>query len=196
MKINKNRSLNKIYLFFFICGMFLAVSSTTNAVFATMDGNINNGDKIDGYYECEHPYIQELSHNITKDLKTPTRIEISKAIYNWMKINVVYEKPMYYNSKHYAIETAKLGKGNCCDQSRLFIALCRAAGIPRNATEFKYSNAIQFAGGNTYGHVWPSVTLENGTKIMCDTTSSRRCIYGHPSWNNKGIITKSYDLKI
>lgn len=27
-----------------------------------------------------------------------------------MRENIVYEKPMYFNSKHYAVETAKLGK--------------------------------------------------------------------------------------
>jgi len=188
-------NLKNIYLLIFICGTFLLVLSSAGMVFAINEGNINNGDKVDGYYEYEHPYIQELSNNITKNLKLSTRIEIVKAVYMWMQKHVVYEKPMYYGSEHYAVETAKLGKGNCCDQARLFIALCRAAGIPHNATEFHYSNAIQFKGGNNYGHVWPVIKLENGTRIICDT-SSRSSTYGHPSWKNKGTVTESFNLKI
>ena len=205
--------LKKSYFLIFICGIFIVSACGTNVVFAVMNGNVDNGVKVDGYYEYKHPFIQELAQNITKNLKGtknieiaqnlkfisnikhPSRLDICKAVFTWMRHNLVYEKPMYFDSKHYAVETAKLGKGNCCDQARLFVALCRAAGIPHNAIEFNYSDAVQFAGGNTYGHVWPVVTLENGTQIICDT-SSKSSTFGHPTWKNKGSISESYDLKL
>jgi len=183
------------------------------AVYGVMDGNVNNGVKVDGYYEYKHPFIQELAQNITKNLsdtknteftqnfkfipnsKHPSRLDICKTVFTWMRHNVVYEKPMYFNSKHYAVETAKLGKGNCCDQARLFIALCRAAGIPYDAIEFDYSGAVEFAGGITLGHVWPVVTLENGTQIICDT-SSKSSKLDHPTWKNKSFTSRSYELKM
>lgn len=173
------------------------MAGTSNLAYAA-DNNLNDGDKIDGYFECEHPYIKELATNITHNVtrnKTDTRYNIVKNIFEWMDCHVRYEKPMYYNSKHYAVQTAVLRKGNCCDQARLFIALCRAAGIPHNATKFEHSEAVQFMGGNTYGHVWPVVILENGTQLTCDTSSCSSKL-GAPSWQNKGATSETYDLKM
>ena len=112
-----------------------------------------------------------------------------------MHTHVKYEKPMYYDSKHYAVDTAILGKGNYCDQARLFIALCRAAGIPHNATKFDYSGSVQFMGGSVYGYVWPVVLLENGTQLICDT-SSKSSKLGAPTWKNRGSISETYDLNM
>jgi transglutaminase-like putative cysteine protease len=187
----------RIMLFLFTCGIFIAMTGTSNLAYAA-DNNINDGIKVDGYYECEHPYIKELAVNITKNVtqnKTDTRYSTVKAIFKWMHSHITYEKPMYYNSKHYAVETAVLGKGNCCDQARLFIALCRAAGIPHNATKFQHSDAVQFMGGDVYGHVWPVVVLENGTHLTCDTSSCSSKL-GAPTWKNMGSISETYDLKI
>lgn len=180
-------------LLLFTCGMFLAMTGASNLAYAA-DCNLNHGVKIDGYYECEHPFIKELAANITKN-STDSRYNIVKAIYKWMHGHVKYEKPMYYDSKHYAVQTAVLGHGNCCDQARLFIALCRAAGIPHNATKFEYSSAVQFRGGNVFGHVWPVVVLENGTKMICDT-SSRSSKLGSPTWKNRGSTSENYDLNM
>lgn len=189
--------LKRIMLFLFTFGMFISMTGASNSVYAA-DGNSDDGIKIDGYYEFEHPYIKELAANITKNVtknRADTRYNIIKNIFEWMDNHVKYEKPMYYNSKHYAVQTAVLGKGNCCDQARLFIALCRAAGIPHNATKFEHSDAVQFMGGNVYGHVWPAVVLENGTQINCDTSSCSSKL-GAPSWKNKGSISETYDLNM
>lgn len=177
--------------------MFITMTGASNLAYAT-DSDLDNGVKIDGYYECEHPFIKELSTNITQNVtknSTNFRYNVAKSIYKWMNKHIKYEKPMYYDSKHYAVKTALLSKGNCCDQARLFIALCRAAGIPHNATKFEYSGAVQFVGGNVYGHVWPTVILEDGRKLICDTSSSSSKL-GAPSWKNKGSISETYDLNI
>lgn len=183
-----------------------------NPIYAT-NVDIDNNIELDSYYECEHPFIVDLSVKITKNLsgigktskilenmrctlypKRFNRLEICQAVFKWMKDNVEYEYPIYYNSKHYAVGTAILGKGNCCDQARLFIALCRAAGIPHNATEFGCSDAVQFKNGNIYGHIWPVITLENGTKIICDTTTNNNKI-NKITWKNIGHTTYTKELK-
>ena len=197
MKNCNENCLKKLFILLFTCGIFMAMTCGSSMVYAS-NCNENNGVKVDGYYECEHPFIKELAANITKNLtqnNVTSRVEIAKTIYKWMHSHVKYEKPMYYDSKHYAVETAILGKGNCCDQARLFIALCRAAGIPHNATEFVHSGSVQFAGGNTYGHVWPVLTLENGTKVICDTSSSSSKL-GKPTWKNLGSSSETYDLNM
>lgn len=187
----------RMMLLLLTCGMFIAMTGASNLAYAA-NNNVNEGIKIDGCYECEHPYIAELAANITQNVtknRTDSRYNIVKAIFKWMHGHVQYEKPMYYNSKHYAVQTAVLGEGNCCDQARLFIALCRAAGIPHNATKFDYSGAVQFMGGSVYGHVWPVVLLENGTQLICDT-SSKSSKLGAPTWKNRGSVSETYDLKM
>jgi hypothetical protein len=191
MGIIEYLNLKKFYLIILTLGLFIGMAGITPAVFASntqnMDNEINN--------ESNNHYIQSLAQSITKNVNTTNRSEIAKVIFNWMQDHIVYEKPMYYNSKHFAEGTAKLGMGNCCDQSRLFIALCRAAGIPQNATEFCYSDAVKFRGGHVYGHVWPVVILENNTKLIYDTSSKLSTI-GHPTWTNMGTTTSSYNLNI
>jgi transglutaminase-like putative cysteine protease len=194
MGIIKYLYIKKFYLILLTIGMFVSLAGVTPAVFATDGQDVKMNDYI---YDIESnsTYIQDLAQSITKDVNKTNRSEIVHSIFNWMQDHITYEKPMYYNSKHYAEGTAKLGMGYCCDQSRLFIALCRASGIPKNATEFNYSNAIQFRGGHVYGHVWPVVTLENNKKLICDTSSVCNTI-GHPKWINKGTTTSSYSLSM
>jgi transglutaminase-like putative cysteine protease len=194
MRINRYLYLKKVYLILLTFGLFVGMMGITPAVFATDAHDVNmDNDTYDG--ESNNPYIQSLAKSITKDVNCTSRSEIAKAVFNWMQEHIVYEKPMYFNSKHFAEGTAKLGMGNCCDQSRLFIALCRAAGIPHDATEFDYSDAVQFRGGHIYGHVWPVVVLENNEKLICDTSSIRNTI-GHPAWKNIGTTTSSTNLNM
>lgn len=194
MKIMNYLNLKKIYLIFLTLGMFISMAGIAPAVFATHPQDVNMDN---GIYDNEStsPYIQSLAQSITKDINNTNRSQIAKAVFKWMQNNITYQKPMYYNSKHYAEGTAKLGMGNCCDQSRLFIALCRAAGIPKNATQFCYSDAVQFRGGHVYGHVWPVVTLEDNEKLICDTSSICNKV-GNPTWINKGTTTRSYSLNM
>jgi hypothetical protein len=145
-------------------------------------------------YEENDPFIKEIAHNITKDLKDPSRTEITKVVFEWVVVNVDYEKPVYYQSKHYASNTAKLGKGNCCDQARLVIALCRASGIPRTATIFYHSDSVKMLGGKIVGHVWPVVILENDELLICDTSSYNSAL-GSPGWQVQGYIDQQFNLK-
>lgn len=145
-------------------------------------------------YEENDPFIREIAHNITKDLKDPSRAEIAKAVFEWVVVNVDYEKPVYYQSKHYASNTAKLGKGNCCDQARLVIALSRASGIPRTATLFYHSDSVKMIGGKIVGHVWPVVILENDELLICDTSSYNSAL-GSPGWQVQGYIDQQFNLK-
>jgi hypothetical protein len=145
-------------------------------------------------YEENDPFIREIATNITKDLKDPSRSDITKAVYEWVDGHVQYEKPVYYESKHYASETARLGKGNCCDQARLVIAILRACEIPRNATLYYHSDSVKMIGGKIIGHVWPVVILENGEELVCDTSSYSSSL-GSPAWVNMGYIDQHINLE-
>ncbi|MDD3984946.1 MAG: hypothetical protein PHY59_03440 [Methanobacterium sp.] len=45
-----------------------------------MDENINNGVKVDGYYEYKHPFIQELATILLKILVTPKIMNSLKTL--------------------------------------------------------------------------------------------------------------------
>ena len=52
----------------------------------------------------------------------------AKKIYYYVRNNIAYED--YSNTKRGAYKTMKDGRGNCCDQAHLLVALLRTAGIP------------------------------------------------------------------
>ena len=173
----------------------LKIDNKTDSAYES--ANLDNPDIAYSFnqdYEEYDPFIREIAHNITKDLKEPSRADITKAVFEWVVVNVEYEKPVYYQSKHYASNTAKLGKGNCCDQARLVIALCRASGIPRNATLFYHSDAVKMIGGKVIGHVWPVVILENDEILICDT-SNYNSLLGSPGWQVQGYVDQQLNLK-
>ncbi len=66
MKICNEISLRKLFLLLFTFGIFLAMTGGSSMVYAS-NFNENNGVKIDGYYESEHPFIKELAANITEN---------------------------------------------------------------------------------------------------------------------------------
>jgi hypothetical protein len=75
--------------------------------------------------QSDHPEIQQLARNITKGLSDPW--EKALAIHAWMGKHIETEFRITLPS---AIEVLHTGKGDCNEQSALFTALARAAGVP------------------------------------------------------------------
>ena len=55
-------------------------------------------------------------------------VATAEKIYNFVRDNIAYED--YANTRKGALRTLTEGKGNCCDQAHLLVALLRAAKIP------------------------------------------------------------------
>ena len=73
----------------------------------------------------------------------------------------VYERldKVYGQSRDRASEILKQGKGDCTEHSRLFVALCRAAGIrAREVKGLVYANYGQ-GGPGLYWHAWAEVKV-------------------------------------
>ena len=77
------------------------------------------------YIECRHPAIKKLAGEIGAD-KTHAwdRVE---TIYDWVREKVKYQKNTPTQS---CLQTLKDELGDCDEMSSLFIALCRASGVP------------------------------------------------------------------
>ncbi len=95
-----------------------------------------------------HPEIQSLSSQLTSGKITV--YDKLKSIFDHLNDNFEYERARTGRPK-YCNETLSLGFGDCDDQSVLFIALARAAGIPAWLEFGALYNQQQESWG---GHAW------------------------------------------
>ncbi|WP_295722844.1 Ig-like domain repeat protein [uncultured Methanobrevibacter sp.] len=121
--------------------------------------------------------ITSLALSLTKNLSS----EYSKAVtlFNWVRDNVKYS--YYYNSQQGAVKTLKLKSGNCCDQSNLYVSLCRVINI---TVRYVHGNC-HFSDG-WYGHVWTEVYV-NGKWYSADPISSRNTFGTINNWNTNTV---------
>ena len=101
-----------------------------------------------------------------KSLKGKTNLDTAKNIFKFVQNKIRYER--YANSKKGAVKTLLSGKGNCCDQAHLLVALWRADGID-----------ARYAHGTNH---WWGQCIINGKKCDCDPTNKKHefCKPKHP----------------
>ncbi|WP_295722945.1 transglutaminase domain-containing protein [uncultured Methanobrevibacter sp.] len=109
----------------------------------------------------------------------------AKTLFNWVRDHISYR--FYYNSLQGAEKTLKVRSGNCCDQSRLLVALFREAGL----TARYVHGRCTFLDG-TYDHVWTEVKI-NGKWYSADSVSKRNT-FGHCAWKLVTIYNRYTDL--
>lgn len=129
--------------------------------------------------------IQLLSADITKNCKT--NLQKAVAIFNWVRYNIDYV--FYYNTKNGAKKTLSKKSGNCVDQSHLLVALCRASEVPARYVHGK----CVFVGGNTYGHVWTQI-LVNNVWTIADSINSKNSFGVINNWNSCKIHGKYNEI--
>ena len=104
--------------------------------------------------DWEHPAIRELSAaqvGSTTGTWAAAR-RLSRAVHD--RLDKVYGQ-----SRDRASEILKQGKGDCTEHTRLFVALCRAAGIrAREVKGLVYANYGQ-GGPGLYWHAWAEVRV-------------------------------------
>ncbi|UCC99992.1 MAG: transglutaminase domain-containing protein [Phycisphaerales bacterium] len=113
------------------------------------------------YIEKDHQLIQEIA----EDIEGETDIDIVKSIYDHVLDNMEYSG---LGRKDWgAVKAVQLGKGDCTEYSDLFVALCRARGIP-----------ARVASGYTVGfvstssrHNWAEVYLDQYGWVPFDPTA-------------------------
>ncbi len=127
--------------------------------------------------------IQALAASLTEGLTSD--LAKATAIYNYVRDKISYSS--YYNTRYGAVGTLERGYGNCCDQTQLLVALCRAAGL---YARFVHSSYCVFNSG-TYGHVYAQILIGD-VWVVADTTSSRNSFGVVNNWNNYNHGTLKY----
>jgi hypothetical protein len=115
------------------------------------------------FIQSDDSRIIRQAQNLTSGQNT-TDQKVSK-IYNFVTKHIRYEVEDYERGALWALEN---GTGDCSEYSFLFIALCRAAGIPaRTQTGFAFHSTSETTED---GHMWSEYYLENYGWVPVDAT--------------------------
>jgi len=113
--------------------------------------------------ESDNSGIISLAHNLTNNVDSWH--EKAVRIYDFVYRHVHYEKQDEERGALWALEN---GAGDCSEYSYLFVALCRAAGIPaRIQAGFSFHRPSETLED---GHMWAEYYLENYGWIPVDVT--------------------------
>ena len=121
------------------------------------------GDKADWispsyYIDSDHEDLALKASELTEGLET--RLEKAKEIHNYV-YNHVALKIYFDASLDKASRTDELGYGTCMNASRLFVALCRAAGVPAR-TVWGIVYAHEDTGDYDNHHQWAESLDDSG----------------------------------
>ncbi len=129
------------------------------AVYDTSSAEYVQNIKPENYIESNDPQIISLAKSITSGFSDPS--SQARAICRWVYKNLTYT---YSSSEKGALAALNSGSGKCTDYSDLFVALCRASGLPARVIRGQTTNnadswglLVQSDSKNTAGHQWAEV---------------------------------------
>ena len=143
--------------------------------------------------------IKRLAARIVRGSHNP--YEMAHKIYWWIIKNIDFTYTPKYKMTS-AIGCLKYGTGNCASHHALFVALCRAAGIPaRPIYGFNPKSTIN---PDPAPHTWSEIYLPNYGWFVVDVTwgqvlyrngDDANFYFGNLD-NNRIILSKGFDIKI
>ncbi len=126
--------------------------------------------------ETTHPRIKRLSRELAADAASDWALV--QRYYDWVRENITYREGPLKG----ALRALEDGSGDCEEMTSLFVALCRAAGVPARSVwvpghsyaEFYLEDApgrgrwfpCQLAGTRAFGTLWePRPVLQKGDRF-------------------------------
>lgn len=117
--------------------------------------------KPEKYIEKDHRLVRQAADGISGQ----TDIDIVKNIYDYVLDNMEY---FAFGRREWgAVKALELKKGDCTEYSDLFVALCRAKGIPARVVS---GYTVGF-GPTSTGHNWVEVYLNDYGWVPFDPTA-------------------------
>lgn len=127
--------------------------------------HLENWLKASWYIDCDKEAIIDKALEITEGLYT--NLEKATGIQQYIVGYLEYYTDYYKPADVKASKTLEEGIGVCMNFSRLYVALCRAAGVPaRSVWGIVYGHSDD--GIYDYHHQWAEVCDEVGTWHTCD----------------------------
>jgi transglutaminase-like putative cysteine protease len=140
--------------------------------------------KAENYIESNNSQIVSLAQSITAGYSDPS--SKARAISRWVYNNLTYT---YSSPEKGALAALNSGNGKCTDYSDLFVAICRASGIPARVIRGQTSNhatswglLVQSNTANTAGHQWAEVYLPSFGWVTLDPTFNE-----YPVWDGQHV---------
>jgi len=136
------------------------------------------------YLEADDPNIVKTAKEIMGNKTSP--YDIAQSFYNWVMAHMTYQKVGGLKGAKFAFEN---GYGECGDYSALFVALCRASGIPARPVVGRCLRPDDW-------HVWVEFYLPGYGWIPVDPTfgdSGYGNYFGHID-NKRLIFNKQYNI--
>ena len=140
--------------------------------------------------ECDDPEIRRNA-KLLRDGRMGTW-EYAKAAYNWVLNRTRYQLIDEVRGATYCLRE---GHGECSEYSALFVALCRAAGIPARPV-------VGFWADETDGwHIWAEFMLPNGDWIPVDPSIGdqgvrSRAVSFADCDNRRGVLCKTFNVRL
>ncbi len=121
--------------------------------------------------EVNDKLLQEVARKVTA--KSSTSLEKAKQLFRYVNQNLIYQEQKD-TKLHSAKKTLLAKRGICEDYSLLYIALCRAVGIPaRFVSGFRFE-PLQIGSNPTdlarYAHAWVEINLPRVGWVTVDPT--------------------------
>lgn len=114
------------------------------------------------FIECKDDKILDIAKALEKEHeKKPAWYQV-EAIYDWVREELKYEFAVQQRS---CLDALAAGKGDCQEMSALFIAICRARGIPARAV---------WIPGHTYPEFYLLDEKGEGHWFPCQAAGSRQ----------------------
>ncbi len=130
---------------------------------------LKNWLKASYYIDCDEEAIISKSIEITEGLNT--NLEKARKIQQYVIAYMEFDQSYVKSFDIKASKTLEDGIGTCMNYSRLYVALCRAAGLPaRTIWGIVYGYADDFY---DFHHQWAEVCDEDGIWHTCDLTKRR-----------------------
>jgi transglutaminase-like putative cysteine protease len=155
-------------------------------------------DAYKGYSLAEKRYLQgetgiesdsKTIVNLARNLTTGCNTQLDKARKLFEYVNATFEYQKIDQDSHSALETIRIGKGVCEDFSLVYIALCRAVGIPARLVRGYRFGPNDLKSGETdlkeFAHAWVEVNLPVEGWITVEPTFT---------YSINGKKTVSYDF--
>jgi transglutaminase-like putative cysteine protease len=141
------------------------------------------------FIQSNHPEVQQAANGIVGQEANPYR----KA---WLIFDFVVAHMKGSSPDDDALTALRTGRGECGAHAHLFVALCRAAGVPARAVTglagFRQGKWLWPEGVGT--HIWAEFYLQDYGWIPVDTTGDTPC-FGM-SLANRLILSKGSDIDL
>ncbi|MBU3213349.1 transglutaminase-like domain-containing protein, partial [Clostridium algidicarnis] len=134
--------------------------------------NFENYLKDSSYVQVVNPMIIAKATELTKGLNNT--YDKAFEIYKWVVNYLTYDLDKKYANKG-ALSALTNKRGVCQEYSQLFVALCRASGIPsRTVTGFRNNKPdVEIANLEGTGHMWAEVYFPSYGWVIVEPTITK-----------------------